>query len=411
MNIIMKNITVESIDEIKDFLQGVGGREFAIKTREERYEIISEVCVKLKYQTLRKRDKSLVKKFLLKVTDYSREQIKRLIKIQKKKGLIYRKPKARGATIPKYSTSDIQRLIETDIAHLTMNGNAVKGVLQRELVVFGKTEYENIAKISVSHIYNIRKNKKQYLSSDAVKYTKTPAAKSDIGERKKPQPDGKPGYLRVDSVHQGDFEGQKGVYHVNIVDEVTQWEVLGCVPQITDEYMEPLLISLLDQFPFEIINFHSDNGKEYINYTVASILERLRISQTKSRSRKSVDQALVEGKNGAIIRKHMGYNYIPQTKASIINNFYLEHMNIYLPYHRLCGFSSDYTDKRGKIRKKYDVYTTPYERLKRIPNAKQYLKEGITFENLDKIAYAMSDNDFGEKMGKARILMKKILKN
>jgi hypothetical protein len=39
----------------------------------------------------------------------------------------------------------------------------------------------------------------------------------------KPQPQGKPGYLRADTIHQGGQEGQKGVYHINTVDELTQW--------------------------------------------------------------------------------------------------------------------------------------------------------------------------------------------
>jgi hypothetical protein len=210
-----------------------------------------------------------------------------------------------GVTHRKYDKDDIALLIQTDIAHKTPNGLSVKSILIREYLTFGKEEYATIAGISVSHIYNLRKTNKQYLSSDAIKYSKTNPVQVSIGERRKPLPYGKPGYIRVDSVHQGDLDGEKGVYHINLVDEILQWELIGCVPQITDEYMEPLLEELLDHFPFVIINFHSDNGGEYINQTVARILERLLIKQTKSRSRKSTDNALVESKNGAIIRKHM----------------------------------------------------------------------------------------------------------
>jgi hypothetical protein len=174
--------------------------------------------------------------------------------------------------------------------------------------------------------------------------------------------------------------------------------------------MIPLLEVLIEQFPFVIHNFHSDNGSEYINKMVAKILERLLISQTKSRSRHSNDNALAEGKNGSIIRKHMGRNHIPKENAPIINEYYEKCFNIYLNFHRVCGFATDYVDKRGKIRKKYDVYLTPYAKLKTIPNAEQFLKPGITFEKLDKIAYAESDNDFAEKMEKARKEMIKRLK-
>ena len=52
-------------------------------------------------------------------------------------------------------------------------------------------------------------------------YTKTKPAPVKIGERTKPINNGQPGFLRVDSVHQGDKDGEKGVYHINLVDEVT----------------------------------------------------------------------------------------------------------------------------------------------------------------------------------------------
>lgn len=209
-------------------------------------------------------------------------------------------------------------------------------------------------------------------------------------------------------MHQGDKDGEKGVYHINLVDEVTQWELVGCVPQITDEYMEPLLEAMLEMLPFRVINFHSDNGSEYINRVVEKILERLLIKQTKSRSRKSTDNALVEGKNGSVIRKHMGRNFIDKSRAEVINEFYMVYFNIYLNYHRVCLYATDYVDKRGKIRKKYNQTFVPYERFKSLENAEQYLKEGITFAMLDEIAYAKSDNDFAEEMKKAKSKLEKL---
>ena len=329
-------------------------------------------------------------------------------KWKSKKGLRFHKPKKTGAALPKYTVEDIALLIKTDIAHKTPNGNAVSEILRREFFVFGKEAYQTIAGISVSHIYNIRKNKKQYLSSEAVKYSKTIPVSVPIGERRKPQPSGQPGFLRVDSVHQGDFEGEKGVYHINIVDEVTQMEVIGCVENISDEYMIPLLEKLIEQFPFVIQNFHSDNGSEYINRQVAAMLERLLIKQTKSRPRHSNDNGLAETKNGSVIRKHIGRNHIPKKHAPMIEKFYESYFNPYLNFHRICIYATDYTDKRGKIRKKYETYATPYEKLKSIPLSEQFLRPEISFEQLDTIAYAESDNDFAQKMEKAK---KEVFKN
>lgn len=405
----MKNVELKTVEDIKKFLEGNQRINFEESSREDNYTFIRKTLVTTSYAQLCKKEKGVVKKYIQKVTGYEDKQLKRLIKKWKKSGLRYTKRKSVGATICIYQPKDIALLIKTDILHKTQNGLSTKAIFIRELVTFGKEEYRTIACISVSHIYNLRNNNRQYLSSSAIKYSKTNPVNTNIGERKKPQPYGKPGYIRVDSVHQGDLDGIKGVYHINIVDEVLQWEIVGCVSQITDEYMEPLLIMLLEMFPFVVINFHSDNGSEYLNRTVEEILKRLLINQTKSRSRKSTDNALVESKNGSIIRKHMGRNFIEKSNAEAINEFYMKYFNIYLNYHRVCLFATDYTDKRGKTRKKYNKTFVPYERLKSLENAKQYLKEGITFAMLDEIAYAQSDNEFAEEMKKAKSKLEKLI--
>ena len=102
-----------------------------------------------------------------------------------------------------------------------------------------------------------------------------------IGERRRPEPNGKPGYLRVDTMHQGDLEVAKGVCHINAVDEVTQWQVVGATAQISEAYLLPVLEAMLEQFRFEIRGFHSDNGSDFINHTVAELLNKLLIEQTK----------------------------------------------------------------------------------------------------------------------------------
>lgn len=408
MNIIMKNVTFADIREVQDFLAGNREREFEILSRKDKYECVGDTLTHLSYLNLCKKEKGVVKECLQIVTGYSNQQMKRLIKKWKKKGLRWNKPKKVGAAKPKYGPKEVALLIKTDIAHKTPNGNAVSKILKREFFVFGKEVYRTISGISVSHIYNIRKHKQQYLSSEVIKYSKTVPVTIPIGERTKPKPNGQPGYLRVDSVHQGDREGVKGVYHVNVVDEVTQMEVVGCIENITDEFMIPLLEKLIEQFPFVVHNFHSDNGSEYINKQVAAMLLRLLIKQTKSRSRHSNDNALAETKNGSVIRKHIGRNHIPKQNASAIEHWYETYFNPYLCFHRMCAFAIDYVDKRGKVRKKYETYLTPYEKLKSLPDARQYLKPDTTFEQLDTHAYAESDNDFAEKMEKAKI---KVFKN
>jgi hypothetical protein len=266
--------------------------------------------------------------------------------------------------------------------------------------VFDKREYANLAEISVAHLYNLR-NSVGYRQR-AAEFTETRSSGVTIGERRRPNPQGTPGYLRIDTVHQGDWEGVKGVYRLNAVDEVTQWEVLGCVERITEEHVVPVVEAMLHQFPFVLLGLHADNGSEY--HPLFQLLKKCEAQFTRSRPNRSSDNALVEGKNGAIVRKHMGYGHIPSQHADAINRFYMAHMNIYLNYHRPCGFAEITEDSRGRRWRRYPAgdYGTPYEKLRLLPGGHGCLKEGLNWERLDRVAYAVSDTEAARRMMQAK---------
>ncbi len=307
-----------------------------------------------------------------------------------------------------YTKADIELLVSVDNAHGHLSGPATKKILRDEFDLFGRLKFKRLKNISVAHLYRLRSTPR-YRERNLI-YSKTNPTNVNIGERRKPEPSGKPGYLCVDTVHQGDKEGVKGIYHINMVDMVTQYEFVGAVEAISSNFMKKILSELLEKFPFEIIEFHSDNGSEYINQVVVKLLNELLIKLTKTRPRHSNDNGLAETKNGAVIRKHMGYIHIPQENAEPVNKFYFEYFNDYLNYHRPSAFPKTITDKKGKEKKVYphSWYQTPYERLKSLTGAQKYLRKGITFDKLGKIAYAMSHTEYAEKMQKAK---EKLFKN
>lgn len=389
-----------SIAQIKEFIKV--GRTITFKgtSLQEKYRWIEGILGRFRYFSLSKREKSIVKQYLTKMTGYSDAQITRLIAKKKKSGNIVANTRKRHRFPKVYTPEDIARLTETDNAHNRLSGPATKKILEREWQVFKNEKFRRISEISPSHIYNLRATR-QYISH-ALSFTKTKPTQVPIGERRKPDPQGSPGHIRVDTVHQGDLEKEKGVYHINMVDELLQWEVVGCVEKISEYYLAPLLADLIKQFPFVILGFHSDNGSEYINKIVEKLLNKLLIRQTKSRARHCNDNALVEGKNGSVIRKTMGRMHIAQKHASAINQFYKEYLNIYLNYHRPCGFATTITDKRGKQKKIYSVYQIPYERLRSLDKPRQYLKKEITFKMLEEVAYRQSDNECAKYMQQAK---------
>lgn len=390
MTITMNDNSLVTLNQLHAFTKAANLTIFCGARRSEKYAWIETVLSRFFYFSLRKRDKIIVRQYIMTMTGYSDAQVTRLIRMKKTHRHIVAQGSTTRSTFPTiYTPADVACLLETDNVHGRLSGPATQQLFIRAYDLFHDERCVRLKDISVSHIYNLR-GTRQY-RSQAMTFTKTRPTAVPIGERRKPYPQGKPGYIRVDSVHQGDQDKAKGVYHINLVDEVTQWELVGCVEGISEVFLTPLLEMLLEQFPFQVIEFHSDNGSEYINYVVAKLLNKLTITQTKSRPRKSNDNALVEGKNGAVIRKHMGYAHIPRQYAPAINTFYQTHFNTYVNFHRPSGYATTMVTTKGKEKKIYRLYETPYAHLKAVSGATTYLKPGVTFMQLDEIALATDD--------------------
>lgn len=399
----MKLEDLTSIDQLTDFLSGTQAVVFSvISDKDACYRWIQGELVKFRYRQLSRHGKGVVIRYLMKISGYSRQQLTRLIAQYRKNGRLQRRQRTVSGFKQKYTQQDIRLLAAMDERHDTPCGPAVKKLCERACEVFGQTEYAALASISVSHLYNLRKS--TTYTCQRRHFEKTQPRRSSIGERRKPRPNGRPGYIRIDTVHQGDLDKQKGVYHINAVDEVTQFEVVCSVEKISEHYLIPALQQLLDAFPFTLLGFHSDNGSEYINKMVAKLLEKLRIEFTKSRARQTNDNALAESKNGAVVRKIFGYSHIPQRWAPLINIFNQQHLNPYINFHRPCFFPETRIDLKGKQRKiyRYENMMTPYDKLKSLAEAKDYLKPGTTFEILDRIAHQISDNQAADRLQKAR---------
>lgn len=393
-----------TLEQLERFLAGTAEVEFGGCGRDEdRYGHIGAVVRRFGYARLKRADKGLVMRYLMRTTGYSRQQLTRLVGRavggeSLKKG--YRAPAC--GFVRRFDEADVALLAHTDTLHGTLSGPATRHLMARALECFGDQRYARLATISSAHLYNLRK-RAGYVARRRA-WTKTMPTKVRIGERRAPLPEGRPGFIRIDSVHQGDEDGVKGVYHINAVDGVTQWELVASCEKISEAFLLPVIERLLADFPFQILGFHADNGSEYINHRVARLLDKLRVEFTKSRPRRSNDNGLVETKNGAVVRKHLGFAHIPQRFASQINAFCAEHLNPYLNFHRPCLFAQEVIDDKGKIRKRYpqQLVMTPFEKLASIDGVEHFLKPGVSLQILRTRAAAHSDNTAAERMNAAR---------
>jgi transposase InsO family protein len=402
MRTIMTLNALTTPAQLEQFLDGAQVCSYEVlSSKDERYQWVQKTLVQFRYTQLSKPEKGIVTRYLCQISGYSQPQIKRLIRQYRQTGHCTRKQRTSNGFSRRYTDADIRLLAEMDELHETPCGAVVKKLCARALIQ-GDRRYERLALISASHIYNLRHSKPY--QQRRRHFEKTRAKASSIGERRKPSPEGQPGYLRVDTVHQGDQDKRKGVYHINLVDEVTQFEITFATERISERYLEPGLEGAMARLPFKIRGFHSDNGSEFINKTVSQLLQKLHVEFTKSRSRHSNDNALAESKNASVIRKHFGYEHIPQHWASEINEALSEPLYRYQNFHRPCFFPSTIIDDKGKQRKTYPYKNlmTPIEKLLSIDNVEQHLKEGVTILVLQQYAQAKTDTEAAHELKQAK---------
>jgi len=396
----MDDSEARSLEQIRAFLAGSGEVRFAGQRREEVYGWVEETLVRHQYASVDRPGKGLVRTYIARMTGLSRAQVTRLITAYRNSGRVKAVAYQRTKFTRQYTSSDVDLLAYVDKAHGNLSGPSTRRILEREYSEYGQAAYQRLATISVAHLYRLR-NSAAYRKRN-TSYQPTRPTPIPIGERRRPQPQGLPGYLRIDTVHQGDQDGRKGLYHINAVDQVTQWEIVASTSQISELWLLPVLEAILGQFPFVIRGFHSDNGSEFINYNVARLLGKLLIEQTKSRAHHSGDNGLVESKNGAIIRKHIGYGHIEAKHAEAMDQFHRQHLNPYVNFHRPCAVPKVLTEANGKRRRIYQRWATPFELFRESPHCQSYLQPHITLAELDRFAQAQSDTEAALAMQHAK---------
>jgi hypothetical protein len=397
MVIEMNFLKLRTMAQLRQFVQGTQAVQFEpLADTSTRYGHVARVIAHFDYVQLGRADRSAVLRYLERTSGYSSAQIKRLVaRLLGGEVLRQRYVMPAQAYAQRFTDEDIVALAQVDRAFDTLSGAATTHVLWRQWHEYGDARFERLSTLSVSHLYNLRKSPRY--ERERVQRSKTTSSPrgSQIGQRRPPEPRGQAGFIRIDSVHQGDHDGIKGVYHINAVDIVTQWQVVVCVEHISHSFMGHAVALLIEQFPFTLKGIHADNGVEYINWRMLELMEDARIKLTKSRPRRSTDNALVEGKNGAVVRKMFGFAHIARSRAGLLNEFNQEHFNALNNLHRPCLFArlEDDPKKPGRIRKRYDARDakTPLEKLASLPEALRNLKPGVTLKSLQAQARQQSD--------------------
>ncbi len=408
MVIDLNESLIRTLEQVRAVLDGTQILDFTpAADAQSRCDWIALVLRRLEYFRLKRADRGLVLLYLRRFSGFCRAQITRLVK-RWLAGERLRSPRGApsNAFARRYTEADLDALADVEREYGRLSGPATVAVLQRMYQVFHDERYVRLQHLSPSHLYNLRRSA-AYRARHTVKTkTRSDPKGAAIAARRAPVPDNRPGFIRIDSVHQGNFRGKDGIYHINAVDCVTQWEVIATVPALTHEHMLPVLRTMLDQFPFKILGFHSDGGSEYINYDVAKMLENDRIDFTRSRPRRCNDNALAESKNGNVVRRQFGHAYVPAARTPEFNAFCKDYLNPFLNMHRPCLFGTEVPDPKKvgrfqRVHRQEDVMT-PLDKLASPPDAQSFLREGITLEDLQQQARRLTDIEAARQVREAR---------
>ncbi len=253
MVIDMNEAQVRTLQPVRQVLADTQVMEFqAAAGNEDRYAWIDTVLKRFDYPRLARTDRGPVLAYLQRLSGYSRSQITRLVsRWDAGKPLVKNYGAPRHPFARLYTPADVALLVDVDRAMGTLSGPATACVLRRQRDVFGDERFQRLGSISVGHLYNLR-HSPGYRNQRVVLTKTQPTKNTQIGVRKAPAPEGRPGFIRIDSVHQGDLDGIKGLYHINAVDCVTQWQVVASVQTISEAHLLSVIEEMLAQFPFGI---------------------------------------------------------------------------------------------------------------------------------------------------------------
>jgi transposase len=191
-----------SLERMAAFLQASEEIRFLGENRRQVYAWMETVLRQQQYLQQGRRARGLLRRYLEKMSGLSRAQVTRLIARYRANGTVQALSYRRHRFAQRYTQADSELLAAVDEAHDTLSGPATRRILEREFQYYRKPEYARLATISVAHLYNLRRH--QRYRERRLKYHKTRPTTVAIGERRRPDPEGRPGYLRVDTVHQGD---------------------------------------------------------------------------------------------------------------------------------------------------------------------------------------------------------------
>jgi hypothetical protein len=211
-----------------------------------------------------------------------------------------------------------------------------------------------------------------------------------------------PGFCEVDMVaHGGTSVAGSFIQTLTMVDIATGWT--ECVPLVRREgsLVVEAIKYLQGQFPWLLIGVDFDNDSAFMNDVVIPWCREQKLEVTRSRAYKKNDQAFVEQKNGAVVRRLMGYGRFDGVEAArVITRLYASarlYVNFFQPSFKL----KEKRREGSKVIKRYHAPSTPYERALAHPHVTPAVKQQLCeqYRTLDPVALLAEIRTAQEELG------------
>ena len=187
-----------------------------------------------------------------------------------------------------------------------------------------------------------------------------------------------PGFVEADLVaHSGPMTRGSFVQTLTLTDIATGWT--ECAPLLVREQrlLTEVLTEVRKRLPFPLLGFDTDNDSVFMNETVRDYCLAAGIAFTRCRPYRKNDQAWVEQKNGAVVRRIVGYRrFEGLAAAAALAELYVSvrlFVNFFQPSFKL----AEKTREGAKVYKRYHPPATPYQRLMADPRASEEVKRQV----------------------------------
>ena len=348
-------------------------------SRESRKELVKALADR--YRLSSRSEKNKILDEFVKTTDYHRKHAIRMLNDKQT-------VKATENTVPKRIYDDAVResLIILWEASDRICSKRLKAIIPELLAGMERhghlrldLEVKNkVLKVSAATIdrilFRVRKHGKRKRRKNPIATIKSKISVRTFADWNQPAP----GYFEMDFVeHNGGKIGGSCVHTLAMTDIATGWT--ECVPVIARQQM--LVVESLEvikgHLPMKILGIDTDNDSAFINETIVEYCNAHDIEFTRSRAYQKNDQAWIEQKNGAVVRRLTGYDRFEGLLAArILSRLYRVarlHTNFYQPSHKL----KHKTREGAKVRKSYYPPNTPCKRLVEHPSISAEVKQEL----------------------------------